>query len=82
MPVFFVRMGLLVDLGSFLRPGVLLLALALTIAAMVGKWACALAAPRGVSGLTVGIGMMPRGEVGLIFAGHRRLAHARRRSRW
>ena len=69
VPVFFVRMGLLVDVGSFLRPGVLLFALALTVAAMVGKWACALAAPRGVSGLTIGIGMMPRGEVGLIFAG-------------
>jgi Kef-type K+ transport system membrane component KefB len=35
----------------------------------VGKLACALAAPKGVSGLTVGLGMMPRGEVGLIFAG-------------
>jgi Kef-type K+ transport system membrane component KefB len=69
VPVFFVRMGLLVDLGSFLRPGVIGLALALTIAAMIGKWACALATPRGVSGVTVGIGMMPRGEVGLIFAG-------------
>jgi Kef-type K+ transport system membrane component KefB len=44
-------------------------ALLLTAAAIVGKWACALATPRGVSGITVGIGMMPRGEVGLIFAG-------------
>jgi Kef-type K+ transport system membrane component KefB len=25
--------------------------------------------PKGISGLTVGLGMMPRGEVGLIFAG-------------
>ena len=44
-------------------------ALLLPAAAMVGKWACALGTPRGVSGLTVGLGMMPRGEVGLIFAG-------------
>jgi Kef-type K+ transport system membrane component KefB len=36
---------------------------------MVGKWACGLAVPRGVSRLTVALGMMPRGEVGLIFAG-------------
>ena len=36
---------------------------------MIGKWACGLATPRGVSGRTVGLGMMPRGEVGLIFAG-------------
>ena len=69
VPVFFVRMGLLVDVSSFLRPGVLGFALLLTAAALVGKWACGLAAPRGVSRFTVGLGMMPRGEVGLIFAG-------------
>jgi Kef-type K+ transport system membrane component KefB len=44
-------------------------ALMLTVAAMIGKWACGLAAPRGVSRVTVALGMMPRGEVGLIFAG-------------
>ena len=69
VPVFFVRMGMLVDVGSFLRPGVLGFALVLSLAAMVGKWACGLVTPRGVSRITVGIGMMPRGEVGLIFAG-------------
>jgi len=69
VPVFFVRMGMLVDVGSFLEPGVIGFALVLTIAAMIGKWACGLATPKGVSRITVGIGMMPRGEVGLIFAG-------------
>jgi len=69
VPVFFVRMGMQVDLGSFLRPGVIGFALVLTLCAMVGKWACGLVAPRGISRLTVGVGMMPRGEVGLIFAG-------------
>jgi Kef-type K+ transport system membrane component KefB len=69
VPVFFVRMGMLVDVGSFVRPGVLGFALLLTAAAILGKWACALATPRGISGITVGVGMMPRGEVGLIFAG-------------
>ena len=69
VPVFFVRMGMLVDVSSFLQPGVLGFAAALTAAALVGKWACGLATPRGVSRATVGIGMMPRGEVGLIFAG-------------
>jgi Kef-type K+ transport system membrane component KefB len=43
-------------------------ALLLTLAAVLGKLACSLAAPKGISGLTVGLGMMPRGEVGLIFA--------------
>jgi Na+:H+ antiporter len=69
VPVFFVRMGMLVDVGSFLRPGVMGFALVLTLAAMIGKWACGLVTPRGVSRVTVAVGMMPRGEVGLIFAG-------------
>jgi Kef-type K+ transport system membrane component KefB len=69
VPVFFVRMGMLVDVGSFLRPGVMSFALVLTLAAMIGKWACGLVTPRGVSRVTVAVGMMPRGEVGLIFAG-------------
>jgi Kef-type K+ transport system membrane component KefB len=69
VPVFFVRMGMLVDLRSFASTTVLGFALALTVAAILGKLACAAAVPRGMSGLTVGLGMMPRGEVGLIFAG-------------
>jgi Kef-type K+ transport system membrane component KefB len=62
-------MGMMVDVGSFLRPGVIGFAVVLTLAAMIGKWACGLVTPRGVSRVTVGVGMMPRGEVGLIFAG-------------
>jgi Kef-type K+ transport system membrane component KefB len=68
VPVFFVRMGMLVDLRA-LGWGVLGLGLLLTGAAVLGKLACGLVAPRGVSRLVVGLGMMPRGEVGLIFAG-------------
>src|SRR5204862_3351082 len=68
-PVFFVAMGLRVDLRAFLQPGILALTLALTAAAIVGKQACALGAWRSrLDGLTIGIGMIPRGEVGLIFA--------------
>ena len=69
VPVFFVRMGMLVDVTSFAHGDVLGFAVLLTLAAVVGKWVCGLVVPRGVSGLTVGLGMMPRGEVGLIFAG-------------
>ena len=69
VPVFFVRMGLLVDVRSFATPGVLVLAVALTAAAIAGKLACALVVPRALSPLTVALGMLPRGEVGLIFAG-------------
>lgn len=69
VPVFFVRMGMLVDVRSFGTASVLGFACLLTVAAIAGKLACAAAAPKGMSGLTVGLGMMPRGEVGLIFAG-------------
>ncbi len=69
VPVFFVRMGMLVDVSSFAKPDVVTFALLLTVAACVGKWACGLVVPPGVSPVTVGVGMMPRGEVGLIFAG-------------
>jgi Kef-type K+ transport system membrane component KefB len=69
VPIFFVRMGMLVDVSAFASWPVIALALVLTLAAVIGKQVCGLFAPRGVSGLTIGIGMMPRGEVGLIFAG-------------
>jgi Kef-type K+ transport system membrane component KefB len=69
VPIFFVRMGLQVDLPG-LAGGSLVLALALTAVAILGKQACALAVvTRGADRLTVGLGMIPRGEVGLIFAG-------------
>jgi Kef-type K+ transport system membrane component KefB len=69
VPVFFVRMGMLVDVSSFARADVLGFALVLTAAAILGKLVCGFVVPRGVPGVLVGLGMMPRGEVGLIFAG-------------
>jgi Kef-type K+ transport system membrane component KefB len=69
VPVFFVLMGLRVDLRAFGRPEVLGFAIVLTAAAVVGKQACSLGVGRGVNRLAVGLGMIPRGEVGLIFAG-------------
>ncbi|MGB8508458.1 MAG: cation:proton antiporter [Pyrinomonadaceae bacterium] len=70
VPVFFVLMGLKVDLRVFARLNVLGFALALTAAAIVGKQVCSLGVMgRGTNRLAVGIGMIPRGEVGLIFAG-------------
>jgi Na+:H+ antiporter len=69
VPVFFVLMGLRTDLSAFAEPGALGLAAALIVVAIIGKQACALGvtAP-GVNRMAVGIGMIPRGEVGLIFA--------------
>jgi Kef-type K+ transport system membrane component KefB len=70
VPIFFVLMGLRVDLRTFSQGGLLGFAAALTLAAIIGKQVCALAvAERGLNRLAVGLGMIPRGEVGLIFAG-------------
>jgi len=69
VPVFFVLMGMRVEIGALLQPGVLGLAAVLTVVAVAGKQACALGgigAP--VDRTTIGLGMIPRGEVGLIFA--------------
>ena len=69
VPLFFVHMGAQVRLQE-LAGGSVLLALALTAVAILGKQACALAVvTRGADRLAVGLGMIPRGEVGLIFAG-------------
>jgi Kef-type K+ transport system membrane component KefB len=70
VPIFFVLMGLKVDLRLFTRGDILGFAALLTIAAIVGKQVCGLAVlDRGVNRIAVGLGMIPRGEVGLIFAG-------------
>lgn len=70
VPIFFVLMGLKVDLRLFTRLDILGFAALLTIAAIVGKQLCGLAVlERGINRLAVGLGMIPRGEVGLIFAG-------------
>lgn len=69
VPIFFVLTGLRVELRSFADGRILLLALVLTIVAWVGKQVCSLGVlERGVRRLVIGLGMVPRGEVGLIFA--------------
>jgi Kef-type K+ transport system membrane component KefB len=68
-PLFFVVMGMRTQLASFFDARVVLLTLALTIAAIAGKQVCGLGVlGGGVDRLSVGLGMVPRGEVGLIFA--------------
>ncbi|HEY7955852.1 MAG TPA: cation:proton antiporter [Polyangia bacterium] len=67
-PVFFVLMGMRIDLASFASLKVLALAGALTVAAIIGKQACALGVLGSVRRWPVAIGMVPRGEVGLVFA--------------
>jgi Kef-type K+ transport system membrane component KefB len=74
VPVFFVLMGIQVRLETFAQLSVLAVAAGLTIAAIAGKQVCGFGVLEGgVSKLSVGIGMIPRGEVGLIFAGAGRI---------
>jgi Kef-type K+ transport system membrane component KefB len=70
VPIFFVLMGLHLDLRVFARLDIVGFAVVLTAAAIIGKQVCSLAvAERGLNRLAIGVGMVPRGEVGLIFAG-------------
>ncbi len=70
VPVFFVLMGIKVDLSTFGEKGVLGFAALLSVAAIAGKMICALGVvEKGLDRLSVAVGMVPRGEVGLIFAG-------------
>ena len=68
VPIFFILMGIQVKLETFFDPEVLVLAAGLLIAAVVGKLAAGLGARKPSNRLAIGLGMTPRGEVGLIFA--------------
>ncbi|MRD71718.1 cation:proton antiporter [Rhodocyclus tenuis] len=67
VPVFFVLTGMQVDLRTLADPALVAVALGMTAAAIVGKLVVGLFA-RQAGGWIVGWGMVPRGEVGLIFA--------------
>ena len=69
IPVFFVLIGVNADLGAMFRPSVLVDAAVLLAIAIAGKIVSAYGASgMRVDRLLVGLGMIPRGEVGLIFA--------------
>ena len=69
IPIFFVLIGVHADLAAMLRPSVLLDAAVLLAIAVAGKLLSAYGAAGTRSDrLLIGIGMVPRGEVGLIFA--------------
>lgn len=68
IPIFFLSMGVLINARSLVKPSVLGLAGLLTAAAVVGKVLSGWVAPSSMSRLAIGTGMIPRGEVGVIFA--------------
>lgn len=68
VPIFFILMGIQVKLESFTSWPVIVVAGGLLVAAIFGKLASGLGAGQTADKLVIGIGMMPRGEVGLVFA--------------
>ena len=69
IPVFFASIGINADLEAMFQPSVLALATVLTGVAIIGKLVAGFGIGRSPGDkLLIGIGMIPRGEVGLIFA--------------
>lgn len=70
VPVFFLQIGVEADLGVFGDPSVLGIAGVLVVIAAIGKLVAAIGASGTLADRSlIGLGMLPRGEVGLIFAG-------------
>ncbi len=67
-PIFFVLIGLQMDIATLGNLKVLLVGLVLTAVAVAGKLACSLGVTSGADRLIVSIGMLPRVEVALIVA--------------
>lgn len=67
VPLFLVMVGMSVNLNELISVQTILLASVMTIVAVVGKLVAGLPTQKG-SRLTIGLAMVPRGEVGLIFA--------------
>jgi Kef-type K+ transport system membrane component KefB len=79
VPIFFVMMGTAVDVAVFnpfnpANQALLLLAALLSLAAVLGKLLSGFAVREKLNHWAIGVGMVPRGEVGLIFASYG-LAH-------
>ncbi len=66
-PLFFVLMGAKVDVVALFKPYTILFALLLAILGLIGKWAAGFGGGKGTRASVIGWGMVPRGEVGLIF---------------
>lgn len=67
-PLFFILVGIQVKLEAFFSIEVIEISAAIILAAILGKLLAGLGANKKDDRLLVGIGMMPRGEVGLVFA--------------
>ncbi len=67
-PIFFVLMGMQVNLATLFQSDAILLSLSLIIVALIGKAVAGFVVSAPLNRWVIGVGMIPRGEVGLIFA--------------
>jgi Kef-type K+ transport system membrane component KefB len=67
-PLFFMLIGIQVKIESFFDREVLVIALGLIVAAILGKLISGIGGNSKDDRILIGIGMLPRGEVGLVFA--------------
>lgn len=68
VPIFFVYAGMQVDIIAVANLQIILYGVAISIVAVLGKVASGFFLPKSINRLLVGFGMVPRGEIGLIFA--------------
>jgi Kef-type K+ transport system membrane component KefB len=68
VPIFFVYAGMQIDLLTVIHWETIKLGFYLSCAAVLGKLACGIFLPQAINRWIVGFGMVPRGEIGLIFA--------------
>ncbi|MBS1257163.1 MAG: Na(+)/H(+)-K(+) antiporter GerN [Candidatus Scalindua arabica] len=70
VPVYFLLIGMQIKLELFYDKHVLIVSLAITLAAIIGKQVCGLCAlEKGINRIAIGVAMIPRGEVTLVYAG-------------
>ncbi len=67
-PIFFIYAGMQVDIIEALNIHTLYLGAVISLIAIIGKLFCGIFLPSTINKWIVGLGMMPRGEIGLIFA--------------
>ncbi|MBI5327396.1 MAG: cation:proton antiporter [Deltaproteobacteria bacterium] len=68
VPIFFVLTGMQVRVEAFLNPKIILISSVIFVVAVLSKVIAGYVAGKGLNRLAIGVGMVPRGEVGLIFA--------------
>lgn len=68
VPLFFITIGMAVDITLLLNPQTILIALAILAVAILARMSAALFAGKGTKQALIGVSLIPNGEVGLVYA--------------